>query len=389
VATVGLTIAVPDRTGAAAMLVNFSTALRRRGHDVVVLHGPAPVDDDGHPRTILADLRASSVETRAVPRLRRPLPILAERDLARAACGVDVIVGFNQRDRATAARTAARLGIPAILAVQNQHNFWGPRPVPRLKRAFYRRAVRDHVALSICTAPVVRRELVDMGVEADRCVLLPNGVALGTPPPPRAGERVRAALGLDPADRVFLTVGRLDVQKGQDLLVEAWAAVGAGDRGGRLLVAGGCSEGAQAGPSAGFRSRLEAAIDRLGVGGSVRLLGWRDDVADLLAAADVFVHPARWEGWPLAALEAMVASRPVIMTDCSGIPDGHDRDRHGPVVPAGEIGPLGRAIGDALDLPLDRLAARGAGWRQLVERHYDIDRIGDRFVDLVEGTLRR
>jgi glycosyltransferase involved in cell wall biosynthesis len=53
----------------------------------------------------------------------------------------------------------------------------------------------------------------------------------------------------------------------------------------------------------------------------VRFLGRRDDVADLLAAADVFALPSRWEGQPLILQEAMRAGRPIVATDVGGVRD--------------------------------------------------------------------
>lgn len=387
-ATIALTMAVPDRTGAARMLANFSAALRRRGHRVIVLHGPPPVDPTGRPQTILSDLD-DGVETREVQRLRRPLPILTERDLARAATEADAIVGFNQRDRAAAARTGSRLGIPALLAVQNQHTFWGRMPVRQLKRRFYQRAIRGHVTLSICTCEAVQDELVAMGVDGARCAVLPNGIDL---PPLRSDtgagrDALRSALGLGGGTRVFVTVGRLDVQKGQDLLLEAWARAGAGDRDAHLLIVGGVSEGAQTEASTRFRKSLTASAERLGIGSSVSFLGWREDVARLLTASDVYIHPARWEGWPLAVMEAMAASRPVIMTDCSGSPLGHREALHGPILPAGDADALSSAIVDFLDRPTIDLRVMGSHCRDLVERNYHMDDIGDRFVDHVEWVL--
>ncbi len=386
-ATVAMTIAVPDLTGAARMLVNYAVALRRRGHDVVVLHGPVPVDDDGRPQTIVDGLAANDVTTRLVPRLRRPLPGLAERDVARAADGADTIVGFNQRDRATAVRAGERLGIPSVLAIQNQHRFWGPGPVPAIKRRYYRRTVSRSATLSVCTSPAVEEELVDMGVTGSRCVVLPNGIEINRPRPEGERAELRRSLGLDPGERIFVNVGRLDVQKAQDLLIEAWAAAGAADRRGRLLLVGTTTEGAQAAASQAFRHDLVRRVDALDVDGSVEFLGWRSDVDRLLAAADVSVHPARWEGWPLAVLEAMAAGLPVIMSDCTGAPDGHDPARNGPVVPTGDVEALTAAIDDFLDRADDELRAMGSACRRLVEERYDIDRIGDRFVDLVEGVL--
>ena len=73
---------------------------------------------------------------------------------------------------------------------------------------------------------------------------------------------------------------------------------------------------AGAGPLAG-----ELADQAGDLGAGVRLLGQRDDIADLLAAADVFALPSRWEGQPLILQEALRAGRPIVASDVGGVRD--------------------------------------------------------------------
>ena len=67
-----------------------------------------------------------------------------------------------------------------------------------------------------------------------------------------------------------------------------------------------------------LRSELEQVISNHGMQAQIRVLGWRQDVAALLSGLDIFVLPSRWEGMPLAILEAMASSLPVIASDISG-----------------------------------------------------------------------
>ena len=138
-----------------------------------------------------------------------------------------------------------------------------------------------------------------------RRVLVPNGVDLGPAPEAGVRERVRAALGA-PADACVVTsVARLVPQKGLDLLLEAWAHGRLPGISARLWIAGDGPE----------RSSLEAQMARLGLRDRVTLLGRREDVPDLLAAADVFVLASRQETTPIALLEAMAAGRACVVTD--------------------------------------------------------------------------
>jgi len=109
----------------------------------------------------------------------------------------------------------------------------------------------------------------------------------------------------------LLAVGRLEEQKGHDLLIEAFASVARDNTALRLLISG---EGSRRGSLADLASDL-------GVADKVQFLGWRSDVEVLLAAADILVHPARWEGFGLVILEAMAAALPVVATRVGAIPE--------------------------------------------------------------------
>lgn len=125
------------------------------------------------------------------------------------------------------------------------------------------------------------------------------------PEPVRAAE-VRRTLGLDPKEPVLLTVGRNEVQKNQESLVRAMPAVLAEHPGAVLLVAG---------RSGGTTAAIESAVTSLRLADHVRLLGHRDDVPDLLRAADLFVLPTHFEGMPGSVIEAMAMQTPIVATD--------------------------------------------------------------------------
>jgi glycosyltransferase involved in cell wall biosynthesis len=136
-------------------------------------------------------------------------------------------------------------------------------------------------------------------------------------------------------DLVFLTVARLDRQKGVDVLLRAVQSV----YGARFVIVGAGDE----------RAQLEHAAETLGVRERVLFLGPRDDVPALLAASDAFVLPSRFEGTPLALLEAMAAGKPVV---ASAIP-GTDE-----IVADGETGLLVRPNdSDALAAALRRVVS--------------------------------
>ena len=91
-----------------------------------------------------------------------------------------------------------------------------------------------------------------------------------------------------------------------------------------------------------LRPALERQIAALGLGGRVRLLGQRRDPAAVLAALDLLVHPSVEEGFGQVVVEALLAGRPVVVTDAGGLPE-----LVGPLsapVPAGDPESLAAAI---------------------------------------------
>ncbi|MCU1690335.1 MAG: glycosyl transferase group 1 [Jatrophihabitantaceae bacterium] len=169
---------------------------------------------------------------------------------------------------------------------------------------------------------------------------------------------VRRELGIDDGALLLVTVARLHPQKGLEVLIAAL------DARARDPHAGGPAVQAVIAGSGPLEHELAGRISDTGA--PVRLLGRRDDVADLLSAADLVVLPSRWEARSLVAQEALLAGRPLIATDVGGLPellgDG------ALLVPPGDPRALREAIDQLASDPQERaaLARRGAqraaGW---------------------------
>ncbi len=127
---------------------------------------------------------------------------------------------------------------------------------------------------------------------------------------------LRAQLGLPLEGPVVINVGRLVESKGQLELIDAFASVASSFPDARLLIAG-------AGP---YEAELRRRIQEGNSDGQVLMLGWRDDISQLLTLADVFVFPSHHEGHPGAVVEAMFASKPIIVSD---IPVHRETVTHG------------------------------------------------------------
>lgn len=381
-----MTLRLPDRTGAAKMALEFARALRADGFDLTLVHGPVPRQGP----SILPDVAALGVRTVLEPRLERPWDPRLVRGLAERVRrdGGRCVIGVNQRDRAPALLAAARAGVPGVLMVQNQHHFWGPRPLAALKRRSYRAVVARATTLAVCTSAVVRDEMTAFGVPPERSVVLPNGIS-GPPPVELTGEeraRLRAEMGAGEHDLLLLNVGRLDPQKGQDVLLAALGGLAAPVH---VALVGSAGDTVAARRTARFADALHQQVRDLGLQRAVTFLGWRDDVARLLAAADGYVHTARWEGpaLPLAVMEAMAAGCPTVFTDCSGRPPVIEERRDGLLTRTEDPASVREGIAELAALSPAARAAMGAAGAALIREHYRVEDLGRTFSRLVRGVL--
>jgi glycosyltransferase involved in cell wall biosynthesis len=201
------------------------------------------------------------------------------------------------------------------------------------------------------------RGLVDLGIRKDRIEVVENGFE---PALIRANAAQEPATALPPGPFLF-ALGRLSEQKGFDTLIAAHArALQQGAPPHRLLIAG-------EGPDL---EHLKALAAEQGVTDSVTFAGFLHDPHAVLARADLFVLPSRWEGFPLALSEAVLLGTPAIATDCvSGPREILDEGRFGDLVPVNDEEALAQAITMHLKEP-GRLRSRAAAGAHHVETRY-------------------
>lgn len=149
-------------------------------------------------------------------------------------------------------------------------------------------------------------------------------------------EAVRRELGLAPTTHVALCAARFHPQKDHATLFRAARRLLDAGVDFRLLLAGDD-------PFYGLRPGFERLARELGVADRILFLGVRHDIQNLLAAADLFVLPSLYEGLGLVFLEAMSASRPVVSTAATAIPEVVVHDSTGLLVPVGDDAALAAA----------------------------------------------
>jgi glycosyltransferase involved in cell wall biosynthesis len=205
----------------------------------------------------------------------------------------------------------------------------------------------------ICVSEDERRAGAAARVVADgRSEVVVNGVHV-PPPAPRERRDGRPVVG---------TIARLAPQKGIDVLLAAVPSLLQAAPGARVVIVGG-------GP---LEDELRARADELGLGEAVSFLGPVENARDLLPSFDVFVLPSRWEGMPIALLEARAAGLPCVATEVGGVRDIVADGADGRVVPVEDADALAGALAElAGDEELRERWGRIA--RERVAREFPLD----------------
>jgi glycosyltransferase involved in cell wall biosynthesis len=237
----------------------------------------------------------SLIGGRDVVRVRRHLsavrPALVHTHLKYA----DVLGGIAARS----------LGIPVVSTLHEAAWHGARREAARQRvAAGVRRRCADRL---IAVSAAARSSYLATGWDRpERVDTVYNGIVVRTS---GAGPATRARLGLAPDDVVATMVSALRPEKGHEVALDALALLHARHPRLRLLIVG---DGAR-----------RAHIERLAAahGGSAVVAGYQADVAGILAASDVLLHPSYADAFPTALLQAMAAAVPVVATAVGGVPE--------------------------------------------------------------------
>lgn len=247
--------------------------------------------------------------------------------------------------------------VPVVVITEHNLDTW--RRFPHLLAdRLLGRVTDDWVFVSPQVEAFYRARLA---LPADRGHVVHNGVDVAPFARRVDGAEVRARMGLSAAARVAGVVGRLEARKGHRFFLEAMRTVVERAPGTIGLIVG---EGRE-------KEALLAQRDALGLGDAVRLVGYWPDLAEALAALDVFVLPSLMEGHPLAILEAMAAGKPVVATDVGGNAEAVQPGLTGLLVPPADPAALADAILTLLAEP-ERAKALGEAGRRSLDGRFSL-----------------
>jgi len=314
------------------------------------------LDGGGDPKPFYAELERTGIPYRVAPvrALRRAIASF-EPDLVHTHLVHADVLG------------AVAAGRKPLVSTKHNDDPFRAGAFRFLERTLTRRAG----AVITITEALARFQVDRVGLPREKLTVVHYG--LDALPPAWAGN---PPLALAASARVLLGLGRLVPQKGYDVALRAFASVRERHPDVVLVIAG---EGPE-------RTELERLGRELGLGESVQFPGRAGDVAAWLQRAEVLVHPARWEGFGLVLLEAMLASLPIVATRVSAIPEIVADGKTGLLVPAEDPVALADALAQVLDAPaLARRLAEAALAK--ARRDFSVERMANATAEVYREAL--
>lgn len=212
---------------------------------------------------------------------------------------IDLLHGHLMRGAFYAGLAGRLTGVPAV-STAHATNTW--------RRFNYSRKV-------IAVSQAVHKVLLSKGLPPEKVTTIYNGVPLPDADLQAERDAVRKQLGFSATDLVLCSVGRFIPDKGQDILIEALSRLQQerlGQGFGAVLV--GEAQGS-------WYEKVRTLAETAGIDHLIRFVGFQQNVAKFLFAADIFVLPSRRESFGLVLLEAGAAGLPIVASRVGGIPE--------------------------------------------------------------------
>ncbi|WP_239405146.1 glycosyltransferase [Frankia sp. Cj3] len=371
------TVITRMQDGAGAVALGGARALRPEAVEVTIVTGSGG--------RLLDEAAAAGLEVIVEPSLCSPI---APRDDARALCHLSAL--FARRRFDVVHTHSAKAGVVGRMAashtdvakiVHTFHGFPFHEFQSRVRREAYvqvERCLGQITDTALCVGTAVSVEAVRRGLirpERMRTIGVPidTGAVIRSP---QTRDHARRALGLPNTALVVGMVGRVSYQKAPENFVTALELMR------RLDVIGIWVGGGE------LAERLQERIRRALPGARIVLAGERADVPRLLPAFDVFALPSRYEGLPVAIVEAMICGIPVVATAVNSVPDVVRPGETGLLVPPQRPDLLADALGHLLDRP-EEAARMAAAARAQIDDRYSAQALGNTLLDVYTAAPNR
>lgn len=312
--------------GAEQQIAALAGSFIALGNDVAILNLTAGTEVDLPPGIPVTELGMRKMPASMLAALRKARHIIRQWQ-------PDVIHAHMIHGNLFARMLARTCAMPPVICSAHSAREGG-----RLSALAYR-ATDRWCDLTTHVSEAGRQAMIASGaVPSGRVIVMPNGIDTNRFRQDDASrERMRQDLGLNAEEVLVLNVGRLVPEKDQAMLIEAFREVYRSLPRARLMIAGD-------GP---LRAKLASQIADFGLNQAVLLAGARNDIPELLRAADVFVLSSRIEGMPLAVGEALASGLPVVSTAAAGVAEL--AGDVATITPVGDTAALARGLAAAIE----------------------------------------
>ncbi len=357
-----------QKDGAETQLVRLAIALVDRGWDPTIV---TMIDhNDFQSELARADIK---VHTLAIPRGRKDPRSLPRLIRLLRVDKPDVVCTFMYHANVLG-RIAARLARVPVVVSSIRNEVFGGRFAEFLMIAT---AGLDDVTTT--NSVLAAETLLSRGVvRKQRLTVIPNAIVDSSPSRPGLTSAELLPPGLKPS-WLWLSVGRLEPQKGHEIALRAMALLK--DRGVdcHLLIAG-------RGP---LELELKTLCTTLGIEEDVTFLGYRSDVRDFMAVSNGFVLASLWEGLPNVVLESCAAGLPVVATDVGGVREIVVDGVTGVVVAPGDVEALANGMYGLMTLGAEGLEKVSKAARTDVESRFSAAPVMAAWDGLFTSVLKR
>lgn len=301
--------------GAQVHVKDIAIALQQDGHKVLILTGQQGVFNE--------DLRQANIESIPCEFLRKPInPFLDGKSLRYIMHVIsefqpDLIAAHSSKTGILGRLAGKLAGIPCVFTA---HGWSFTTGIPEPNRTIYRFLERATASLAdkvICVSEFDRSIGIQAGMDSKGLVTVHNGMKDITT------NFIADTITSDPVKVAM--IARFDRQKDHSTLIEAFQDLNA-----ELILIGD-------GPS---MLKTQQQVDKLKITKKVKFLGFRQDIAEILAQVQIFTLISNWEGLPCTIIEAMRAGLPVVASDVGGVKEIVIEDRTGYVIPRGDVATL-------------------------------------------------
>ena len=355
--------------GAETQLVNLATKLKCRGWDVRVVSMLPPqafVEElkNAHIPLATLNMRRGVADPRAVFRL---LKILREWE-------PDILHSHMVHANLLARVVRIFCKIPVLISTAHSIDEGG-----RWREVAYR--LTDPLAdlTTNVSRAAVERYIRVGAAPKNKIIFMPNGIDTAKFNLNKAaGQHLRNELGVDNYF-VWLAVGRFEEAKDYPNMLRAFKMIVSKKSDVVLLLVG----------QGSLLEEVKKLAGALGMKDNVRFLGVRQDVPDLMNAADAFVLSSRWEGFGLVLVEAMSCQLPVVATDSGGPREILNGGKLGHLVPPGDSEALAAAMMKMMSLPEAERQAMGRAGRAYIEANYSLEHVVDQWEVLYKELLTK